>query len=421
MPVFSKGLERIIFVRLSDFLKKYNVLTTKQFGFRQHSSTELALLRQKELILTNIENKLITLGIFVDFSKAFDRMNHRTLLLKLSAYGIRNNMLNLICNYLSDRVQCVSIESFQSAFKSVKHGVPQGSLLGPLLFNIYINDLIRIDKEVEYVMYADDTSLFLTGEDVNSLVGKANLVLAKLHTWSIKNALLVNSAKTKAIFFRAKNTTYDLRSTLSLGTNEIQITNVVKSLGVYFSEFMLWDAHFEHLQTKLSRTVGILRKLRHMLPVKTKLILYFALFESNIRYCNLIWGSSTATNISKLSVLQNGALKAIANAPSISSSHNLYSKYNIIKLTSFYDFRLLQLYKSLSERRAPFLEETIILQKNTHSHQTRHHERWYVPRPRTNYGFQTLNYALPTLLNRFGLPNSCDRLPSYQQIKTFFL
>lgn len=157
------------------------------------------------------------------------------------------------------------------------------------------------------------------------------------------------------MFSRAKNSTYDLRSTLLPGIIEIQVTNVVKSLGGYFTESMLWGAHFEHLQAILSRTVGILGKLRHVLPAKTKFLFCLELDESNTRYWNLIWGNTTATNISNLWVLQNGAGKAIANSPSVLSFDNLYSKCNVIKLTCFYDFRLLYLYESLSERRAPFL------------------------------------------------------------------
>lgn len=145
------------------------------------------------------------MGIFVDFTKAFDRINHYTLLLKLSYYGIRGIAYDLIKSYLTDRHQCVCIQRELSSPYKIKCGVPQGSILGPLLFNAYINDIINIDQSAKYIIYADDTSIFFTGVDSNGLIQKANQTLGELHKWSHQNSLLINSTKTKAVLFRAKN------------------------------------------------------------------------------------------------------------------------------------------------------------------------------------------------------------------------
>lgn len=142
------------------FFLKQSVLTEFQFGFRKGKSTETALLLQKEIILQGIEKRLLTLGVFIDFSKAFDVLNHKTLLAKLDYYGVRGVPHKLIESYLKDRKQSVVINNHASSFQDVPCGVPQGSILGPFLFNVYINDIVNVDNQAQFIIYADDTSLF---------------------------------------------------------------------------------------------------------------------------------------------------------------------------------------------------------------------------------------------------------------------
>lgn len=180
LPIFSKGLEKVIHIRMSSFLDKHNLISPAQFGFSKNKSTEMALLEQKEFILSHFEKQMLVLGIYVDFSKAFDCIHHCTLLKKLEIYGIRGHFLQLIQSYLSHRQQFVKIESYQSDLKSIIRGVPQGSILGPLLFNIYINDLTNICTKSKYILYADDASIFITAPDCYQLVSAANSLLIHL-------------------------------------------------------------------------------------------------------------------------------------------------------------------------------------------------------------------------------------------------
>lgn len=184
---------------------------------------------------------------------------------------------------------------------------------------------------------------------------------------------------------------------------------------------MLWDSHFAQIQTSLARVVGILRKVQWMLPTKTKLLIYHALFQSHLNYCHLVWGTTTAKNMQKLLVLQKQALRAIARVPPLSSSSPLFSKYRIINVNHLYDFRLLQLFKTQMQNNVTFLSDSASLHENLICHYTRHHEHWHIKPARTNYGHQTLSYTLPLALNKYDFDDLSIRSTSYTTLRKMFL
>lgn len=189
---------------MSSFCEKYKIISNAQYGFRKNRSTELALLDQKEFILQNFEHKLLTIGIFVDFTQAFDHIIHNILLYKLEKYGIRGIPLQLLKSYLNNRRQFVSVGHNTSVTKEILCGVPQGSILGPLLFNLYANDITSIYEKAKFIIYADDTSVFISSGSCTNLISMANDFLRSLSYWSTENYLKVNTAKTKAVIFIPK-------------------------------------------------------------------------------------------------------------------------------------------------------------------------------------------------------------------------
>jgi len=195
LSVFSKIFEKVMYARLSSFFTANNIINPRQYGFRQQHSCEHAVIDAQSTILSTLNNKQIALLLLIDFSKAFDMVDHGILLNKLSRYGIRGVAHSWISSYLSNRKQSVNVNSASSPLLDLKYGVPQGSILGPLLFIIYINDLPDIAKGVHFIMYADDANIIVTGTDIESIKAKISMLLTKLSDWVNKNSLKLNVKK----------------------------------------------------------------------------------------------------------------------------------------------------------------------------------------------------------------------------------
>lgn len=404
LPIFSKCLEKIIHVRMSNFCEKHHLITLSQHGFRKFHSTETALLTQKELILNCFEQKELALGIYVDFSKAFDRINHYTLLAKLRVYGFRGVFLNLIRSYLTHRHQQVVVNDQYSDNKAIPAGVPQGSILGPLLFNLYINDIVNISDKPTFVIYADDTSLFFRGSCLSDIRNQADDCLRLLHQWSLCNSLPINTNKTKAVLFRPRNKVIEPHATvLKIGSDVIETVPRVKSLGVLFEEHLQWNDHVDSVAVKLSRTVGILSKFRNLFPQCIKKLLYYSLFYSVLNYCYLVWGTTSFSNTNKLYTIQKRAVRNIASAAFDSPSKPIFEALNIIPITELYNNVLLKRYK-FSIKQNAFLVKLSNLKHKTYTYDSRAAGDWFIPKTRTNYGRQMISYRLPSLLN------SCNAL-----------
>ena len=199
--IFCKILEKCIHSRVMDFIVEKRVLSPKQFGFQKGLSTELAINSLLYNIIDSLENKEIGFCILLDFAKAFDTVNHEILLAKLEYYGIRGIAYNWFKSYLSNRKQCTEIGNFQSKFDYVKHGVPQGSVLGPLSFLLYINDMIFSSSICKFTLFADDTSLFYSHKNKAEGAKILNDELTKIAEWLAANKLSLNVGKSKLLIF----------------------------------------------------------------------------------------------------------------------------------------------------------------------------------------------------------------------------
>ena len=203
LPVFSKIFEKLMYDRILDFINENNILHKLQFGFRKDHSTSIALMILVDKITKAMHDGEYVLGVFIDFSKAFDTVNHEILLRKLYVYGIRGIAYDWFVSYLTNRYQYVRYNGTDSGRQRISCGVPQGSILGPLLFLLYINDIAHVSDVLYLILFADDTNAFISGKNVNELIDMMNIELAKLSKWLYANKLSLNVAKTHYLIFRS--------------------------------------------------------------------------------------------------------------------------------------------------------------------------------------------------------------------------
>ena len=262
---FNRIFERILSHRLLCFFEKHNIITSKQFGFLKKHSTEHAILDLKEYLLENLSKKEISAVLFLDLKKAFDTVSHQILLDKLNHYGVRGICHDLLTSYLSNRKQFTSIAGTRSQLDIIKWGVPQGSVLGPLLFILFINDLPK-SSNLDSWLFADDTALASSAPTFSSLQAKLNFEVFKVHNWLLTNKLSVHYAKkTQFILFipraKAKDKLKDF--ILKMGQYLIEQTSTYKYLGVIIDENLNWVPQITKMCSKLSCVCGISSKLRH--------------------------------------------------------------------------------------------------------------------------------------------------------------
>ena len=259
LPAFSKILERIVYNRLINFLNKFNILCNNQYGFRKNHSTAYALIQLYDKLSDAIDQGKVALGLFIDLCKAFDTVNHDILVSKLEFYGVRGVALQWFKSYLSCRTQFVQYNGYiyHSSSKYIKCEVPQGSILGPLLFLLYINDLCNVSKALDVILFADDTNIVFSHNDPNQLMEIVNNDLKKLSSWFQANKLSINIKKIYITLFYLKQNKQKVDLHFSINDIEIGRVNEVLFLGVIFDEHLSWKSQIQNVARKVSKSVGI--------------------------------------------------------------------------------------------------------------------------------------------------------------------
>lgn len=306
---FSKIYEKLMHHRIVEFLELNNTLHDMQYGFRAGRSCEHALLMAQSTLLESMNKKQISLLLFIDFSKAFDMVDHSILLKKLHHYGIRGVAWNWMKSYLENRKQFVTIGGTDSSTKTMAYGVPQGSILGPLLFVIYINDIPGICNFAKFILYADDANIILTGDCMSQIEEQLAQLSVNLVKWVDCNGLALNLKKTNyMIFTRQKMNNF--RDVYIAGTL-IQRKSEAKFLGVIVDDKLTWSQHIRSIKSKMSRHVGIMFKIKRFLPVQARMQIFHSFVQSHINFCSLVWGFSSKSNIESLFMSQKKGMRAV--------------------------------------------------------------------------------------------------------------
>ena len=354
LSVFSKIFEKCIYKRIYSYLDRKNLLYSKQFGFRGNHSTNHAIISITELIRNLLDKGEYVCGIFVDLEKAFDTVHHDILCEKIKTYGLRGNINQLLKSYLSDRKQYVSINGFDSVLKDVTCGVPQGSSLGPLLFLLYINDFYLCLSETKCGHFADDTFIIYNSKKPKTIETVINTELKEVTKWLRLNKLSLNAGKTELIFFHSNRHKLDYDS-IYIYFNGIRLSPVdfIKYLGMYIDKYLNWNQHIQELSRKLSRTNGILSKLRYNAALDTCIQVYYSLFFSRLTYgCN-VWGLTSEENINKIERLQKKCVRILSFAPFDSHTNELFIDLNILKVRDLISISQLNLVHDFLNDRLP--------------------------------------------------------------------
>jgi hypothetical protein len=317
-------------VQLVNHLDRNNIIYEHQYGFQRNKSTEHSIIHALNYIGQSLNDNKYCIGVFFDLKKAFDVCSHDVLLMKLDKMGVKGTALNWFKSYLSDRSQVVDIKGNLSRSRKIKISILQGSILGPILFLCFINDLHHVTT-LFTLMFADDTFSLQAGSNINDLIQIVNSEINKMAVWFRANKLAVNINKTKYIIFRmrGKHLPPDLpdivynENELNVQADPLLITTLeryhdnhpnddcraYKLLGIYLDEYLSLDSHTNHVVKKLSRSLYCIKQARNIIPPKGLLALYYALIHSHLTYCTSIMSGITAKNRNKIIKIQKKPLE----------------------------------------------------------------------------------------------------------------
>lgn len=371
IPIFGKIMEIILKKRLYRYLELNSILCACQFGFRAGCSTARALHKVVQDVVKGFEMGEHTAVALCDLTKAFDCVPHDLLLIKLERYGIRGLPLLFFKSYLENRSQCVIINDKMSDFRINIHGVPQGSVIGPVLFLMFINDINYFVSPNKCVLFADDTTLIISHKNFSQLDSLLAALEKQVESWFNANKLKINNNKTQKLF---------------VSSNHIYTEgNNVKLLGVILDDNLSWSGHVEYLSKSLPSTIFLIRQLNSVVDQNTLVSTYFALFHSHISYAVFLWGNSG--HAFKIFRLQKRAIRAIAKIGGKEHCRPFFIKFGILPLPSIYVYStVLEIHSNIKN----FCFQSDVHGYNTRSANMVRQERFKLSKSKSN----TLNVNL---------------------------
>ena len=336
LPSFSKIFEKAMYVRLEKYVLTKNILIANQYGFRTHHSPYMALLDFYDKISKSIENNLVSIGVFIDLQKAFDSLDHSILKNKLKHYGIRGIVFDWFDSYLTSREQYLCFNNVESDLELVTFGVPQGSILGPILFTLYINDIINSSSLLYPILFADDTNLLISGTNYDDVITVLNPELNQLSQWFQSNKLSLNVAKTNFMLFGSKRKRILSVKPIMINGKIIERVSETKFLGIVIDEGLNWKNHADYIATKISKNIGVLNRVKHILNRGTLKILYSTMIQPYLLYCVLLWGNASLLALDKIEKLQKRAIRLVSGSSYLAHTSPLFTRLSLLQLRDIY-------------------------------------------------------------------------------------
>jgi exonuclease III len=403
LPILSKIFETIIKNRLTQFLSNNNLIHSNQYGFQKNSSTSAAVVNLMSGIIGNLDAKKKTAALFIDLRKAFDCVNHEILLRHLIDIGVGGKAYDLLRNYLLNRKQYTKIGKYDSDLRDIECGVPQGSILGPILFLIYVNGIFDLKLKGKIQLYADDSVLLYAERSFDDLYVSMSSDLRILNKWFTRNRLTMNVEKTKFLTFETKNSTnLDRFDEIWFGKEKLLRVEVYKYLGLWIDFKLDFSTHIKRIRKSVAPIIGVLKRIRPYVIAEILDNLYFAYVHSRLSYMVSIWGMATQGRINSLQVLQNRGIKNLRRLPFRFPTKELYSE-KILPVVKLREFEMLLTVHRIIKGKFRY-GQSILYRSEIHGYNTRNSHNIQLPFFRMSLGRSSFKYEAFERFN--GLPLS---------------
>lgn len=392
-PIYEKLLEVIMNKQITEYIENNKLLTEHQAGFRRHNSCESAL--QSVLVKWKeaLNKKQIVGVVFLDFKRAFETVNRNLLLLKLKNFGFGQKVLNLLRDYLENRLQVVKFNDTESSPQICNHGVPQGTVMGPNLFTLYINDIVQYVDKCSIQLFADDTLLYYAANSVTEVISVINKELHIIQGWLGSNSLVVNVQKTKFMLIRSRYNFSDINNHNGVYIYDTKLEQVreCKYLGIMIDDNLTFSTHATYISSKIAKKVNIISRLRNTLSGYSKLLIYKTIVNPHFNYCASVLFLFNNKQIYNIQKKQNQAMRAILNCSRYTSVRNMLEKTELLSVRQMvYLNSMVVIYKIKNRLLPQHLAEHLMYVDDIHQHETRSRGDFYVSTVTTGYSQNNL-------------------------------
>lgn len=394
LPAFEKILEKVVYLQIKEYVSENRLMCEYQSGFRENHSCESAIQCSINDWKEAYEEGKATAVIFLDLKRAFETINRAKLIEKLQCLGFEGNVLKWLRNYLSSRRQKVKYEDCVSTEIEVGVGVPQGSILGPLLFVLYMNDISSVCKSVNYHLFADDTIIYLSDLGIDELVVKTNKILESVSDWMEVNKLKLNITKTKGMIIGKKSHREAFLSSnleLKLCGQRVEIVEEMKYLGVVIDNTLKFNKNIDYVCKKIAKKIGMLRRVSWYLTIRTRKLVFNTIVLPHFHFCSTVLYLSDRGHIDRLQKLQNRAMRVILGCGMYTRVDDMLNVLGWLKIQKFLEFNVLVFIHKIKLTQQPiYLQKLLHTFEENHDYNTRGRQNIILQRARTEVGHNSI-------------------------------